>query len=201
MNSFIRFTLFSVIFTVSLPVFGWAQDATVSESSASETSSTDEQVSPRDAVEPGQPYDRETFGDWTLRCIRNDSANEPCQLYQLLKDEEGNSVAEITLFPLPVGQRAEAGATVAVPLETLLTRQLTIQVDSASPRRYPFSWCTVQGCYARIGFRAEDVLAFKRGANAFVSIVPLAAPNQTVDLNMSLIGFTAGYNALRDSRG
>ena len=193
---FLKKTLFVTLISLTSFGTGWSQEAQQDSSDA-----TQAEQSNLETVEEGQPYDKEVFGDWTLRCIRNSSGVEPCQLYQLLKDEDDNPVAEITLFPLPVGQRAEAGATVAVPLDTLLTRQLTVQIDSAAPRRYPYSWCTVQGCYARIGLRPEDVLAFKRGAVAFVSIVPLAAPSQVVKLNMSLIGFTAGYNAMRENNG
>ena len=37
---------------------------------------------------------------------------DPCQLYQLLSDSEGNTVAEFSIFDLPEGQEAAAGATV-----------------------------------------------------------------------------------------
>ncbi|MFB3077808.1 MAG: invasion associated locus B family protein, partial [Lysobacterales bacterium] len=106
-------------------------------------------------------------------------------------------VAEITLFEFPKGQEALAGATVAVPLGTLLTRQVTISVDSGSAKRYPFSWCSVQGCYARIGFTTNDLRNLKRGANAYVTIVPFASPSTQVRLTLSLTGFTKGFAALQ----
>ncbi len=154
-----------------------------------------EQVSPDDQI--GNTYTREVHGDWQLRCVRTDDGRDPCQLYQLMSDDNGNSVAEITLFELPKGQAALAGATVAVPLGTLLTRQVTISVDSGSAKRYPFSWCSVQGCYARIGFTANDLRKLKRGANAYVTIVPFASPNTQVRLTLSLTGFTKGFAALQ----
>jgi invasion protein IalB len=39
-----------------------------------------------------------------------------------------------------------------------------------------------------------DVTAFKRGKEATITIVPALAPDQTVDLALSLSGFTAGYD-------
>lgn len=143
----------------------------------------------------GQPYGKEEVGDFILRCIRSETGEgEPCQLYQLLFDAEDQPVVEFTMFRLPEGGRAVAGATLVAPLETALQKQLTIIVDGGQARRYPFSFCNAIGCYARIGLTAEDVAAFKRGSKATVKIYPIVAPDQEVSLNMSLSGFTAGFD-------
>jgi invasion protein IalB len=147
-------------------------------------------------ADTGQTYIQATNGDWEVQCVRTDQEQDPCSMYQLLMDPGGNAVAEISLFRLPEGGRAAAGATVVVPLETLLTEQLRIAVDSGEAKRYPFSFCNQIGCYARIGFTPDEIEAFKRGAVADVSIVPFAAPDQTVTLEMSLSGFTASFDAL-----
>ncbi len=147
----------------------------------------------------GTTYTRETHGDWEMRCVRTEDLKDPCQLYQLMKDQNDNSVAEISLFLLPPGQTAAAGATVAVPLGTLLTEQLTLSVDGGTSKRYPYSWCSAQGCYARVGLTAEDVAGFQRGSSASLSIVPFAAPDQIVALTLSLSGFTAGLDSIRES--
>lgn len=147
-------------------------------------------------VVQGGPYVRDTFGDWELRCVRAAEDAEICQLYQLLRDGEGNSVAEFNMFPLPEGQQAEAGANIVTPLETLLTASLRLAVDQGQAKRYPYSFCSQVGCFSRIGLTAEEVAAFRAGATANVTIVPAAAPNETVELTLSLSGFTAGYNAL-----
>ncbi|KAA0920896.1 invasion associated locus B family protein [Aquicoccus porphyridii] len=144
---------------------------------------------------PAEPYVKAEHGDWKLQCFPVDEGEEPCQLYQLLKDEVGTDVAEVAIFRLPSGGQAVAGATVTVPLETLLTAQLTIAVDGGKGKRYPFSFCSPVGCYARIGFTADDIAAFKRGAKATVTLVPAPAPDQTVDLEMSLLGFSAAFDA------
>lgn len=153
-----------------------------------------------DAPAVGEPYIREEFGDWSLRCVRAETGEDPCQLYQLLQDQNGNSVAEISVFPLPEGQQAVAAATIITPLETLLTQQLTLSVDAAQGKRYPFTFCAQVGCVARIGFLAEEVDAFRRGNAANIRIVPAAAPDQEVNLTVSLSGFTAGFNAVLEQR-
>lgn len=142
-----------------------------------------------------QPYVKEEHGDWKLQCFPVEEGDEPCQLYQLLKDSQGTDVAEVAIFRLPSGGQAVAGATITVPLETLLTAQLTVSVDGAKGKRYPFSFCSPVGCYARIGFTAQDIATFKKGAAATVTLVPAPAPDQKVELKMSLKGFTAGYDA------
>jgi invasion protein IalB len=151
-----------------------------------------------DAAGIGEPYVGAEFSDWILRCIRTESGEDPCQLYQLLQDQEGNSVAEISVFPLPSGQQAEAGVTIITPLETLLTEQVTMRIDQAQPKRYPFTFCAAVGCVSRIGLLPDEVNAFRRGNQAVVRIVPAAAPDQEVVLTVSLRGFTAGFQALLD---
>lgn len=144
----------------------------------------------------GQPYIREVSGDWALRCLKSEEGTaDPCQLYQLLVDADGNSVAEISMFPLPEGGRAAAGATIVAPLETLLTEQLTISVDGGAARRYPFTFCNAAGCVARVGFTEEEINQFRRGNAANLRMVPAAAPDQEVNLTISLSGFTAGFTA------
>jgi invasion protein IalB len=144
----------------------------------------------------GEPYEREVFGDWALRCIKaEEGERDPCNLYQLLTNDDGVAVAEFNLFPLPEGQRAAAGATVVVPLETLLTEQLTIAVDGQNARIYPITFCNRAGCVARIGFTQAEVDQFKRGSVATVRLVPAVAPDTEVVLDVSLTGFTAGFTA------
>lgn len=143
---------------------------------------------------PLVPYVRETFGDWSLRCVQTgDGTPEPCQLYQLLKGPEGNDVAEVSMFPLPEGGPATAGATIVAPLETLLTEAISISVDGGEVRRYPFSFCNRGGCVARVGFTEEEVDQFRRGREAVIRIVPAASPEESFALPLSLSGFTAGF--------
>lgn len=144
----------------------------------------------------GSTYTQEVFGDWELRCVRTEDGSDPCQLYQLLKDTDGTSVAEISMFALPEGGEAAAGATIITPLETLLTQGIRIQVDGGTAKAYPFTWCAPIGCIARVGFKAEEIEQFKKGAKATLTIVPVAAPDKKAELSISLSGFTAGFDAV-----
>lgn len=145
----------------------------------------------------GQPYTRDTFGDWTLNCVHApEGQKDPCAMFQKLFDDKGNPVAEVTIFYL-ISEKGElAAATFATPLDTLLSQQLRLVVDENAEQRYPFTFCNKSGCYSRVGFNADQINSFKRGSKGTVTIVPLAAPDTMVGLNMSLKGFTAAFDAL-----
>lgn len=144
----------------------------------------------------GSTYVKESFDDWQLQCVRSGLEADPCQLYQLMKDDQGNSVAEISLFNLPAGSEAVAGASIVTPLETLLTAQVTMRIDSAAAKRYPFTLCASMGCVARIGFTEAELNSLRRGNQGSFVIVPAMLPDQQVQIAMSLKGFTKAYEAV-----
>lgn len=144
----------------------------------------------------GEVYLAGNFELWEHRCEKTEAGTDPCQLYQLMRDADGQAVAEISLFTLPAGGQAVAGATIIAPLETLLTQNLLIAIDDGKAKIYPFTFCFANGCVARVGFTAEEIDQFKKGGKATVTIVPAAAPETKVAVEMSLKGFTAAYDSL-----
>ena len=144
----------------------------------------------------GDYYDKGQFNDWTLRCVKTENPIDPCQLFQLMFTGTGTPVAEFNLSVIEPNGVVIAGANVITPLETLLTAQLKIQVDDTHAKAYPFAFCMQIGCVARIGLTEEDLAGYRAGNAATVTMVPAGAPNQQEVLTLSLIGFTAGYNAL-----
>ena len=113
----------------------------------------------------GKPYTKEVIGAWEMRCIKTEEDVDPCQMYQLMDDGQGAPVAEFSLFR-----------------------------DGGKARRYPFAFCNPVGCYVRMGLTEADVAAFKRGKEAVITIVPALAPDQKVELSLSLDGFTASFD-------
>ena len=144
----------------------------------------------------GQPYIAERIGDWNIRCIRSENGQDPCELFQLLVNNEGNPLSEIMVFPLPQGQVAIAGATIIVPLKTLLTARMTIGFDTETTKSYPYSFCTEIGCIARIGLTEGDIALMKAGNKSVITIRHMDAPDKALNLNLSLSGFTAGFNKI-----
>lgn len=193
-----RLSTFALVTCLALSNGAYAQETTTEEETPSTVPSSEGDLNlGEDTSTPqvGQTYVREIEQDWEIQCVRTeDRENEPCQMYQLLQNEAGNPVAEVSLFKLPQGGQAVAGATVIVPLETALQAQLRIAVDGAQSKRYPYSLCNQIGCFARIGLTESDLNGFKRGAKAVVTIVPFVAQDQQIQLEMSLKGFTASYD-------
>lgn len=180
-----------------------AQETETDDSSAaSETATADQVLDLGQPVDDGTPklgdrYAKETHGDWDLACIKTEAENDPCSLLQILTDPNGNPMAEFSMFRIdqPGGQ-AVAGATIIVPLETLLAAGLTISVDGQTGKRYNYTFCNPLGCVTQIGLTQADIDAFKRGNEATLSLRPATAPDQLVEIKLSLKGFTAGYDVV-----
>ncbi len=207
--------LLSTLAVLAAPM-SWAQDTTTPETADPETAAPDTpeavQIPPNAELDTGEPadavpgatdnaqddstYTKTTSGAWEVQCLKVEEGEEPCQMYQLLKDEQGSNVAEVSLFKVAGGGQVVAGATYVVPLETLLTQKMTIAVDTGEAKRYDFSFCTQVGCYARVGFTEAELAAFKAGVAAKITIVPALAPDQKVSVNMSLNGFTAAFDEI-----
>lgn len=149
----------------------------------------------------GDYYVKGSFGDWTLRCLKTEQAQDPCQLFQLMHTPDGSPVAEYNLNPVQSDGVVIAGANVITPLETLLTQQLTIQVDDENAKIYPFAFCVQMGCVARIGLTEDDLDSYRSGAQAIITMFPAAAPTKPERLTLSLTGFTAGHEALMGTVG
>ncbi len=195
------FLLLTTIASLAIASVATAQDTTTTEGTEAPAANADLSVldTGEPVIEPtadDNTYVKTTHGDWAVQCLRVQEGPEPCQMYQLLKDQNGGSVAEVSIFRLTNGGQVAAGGTFVVPLETLLTEKLNVRVDSGQAKRYDFSFCTQVGCYARVGFTNEDVAAFRRGNVANVMIVPALAPDQRVTVTMSLSGFTAAYDEI-----
>lgn len=197
----LKATILALLLTSAASLSAQETTETTEETAGSDLSLGEEVGQEPRPVQVGEAYISGEEGDWSLRCLKAEEGSpDPCQLYQLLHDELGNSVAEISLFPIPNGTRAAAGATIVVPLETLLTEQITLSVDGGTARRYPFTFCNSAGCVSRVGFTADEVEIFKRGNAATLRMVPAAAQDQDVVLTLSLAGFTAGYQTLVDGQ-
>jgi invasion protein IalB len=154
-------------------------------------------MAPADAADE-ETYVAETHADWQILCSRfGEGQPELCEMYQLLETDEG-PIAEISIRALPEGSGFPAGATITTPLETFLPAGVVFRVDAGQPRQEPFFVCTVIGCMARLGFEEAEVAAMQRGANAYITIVAIAAIEDPIELPVSLMGFTAALEDIQE---
>jgi invasion protein IalB len=178
-----------------------ADDAEADDAEAAPATADDADPSDQEAVAPDtdlpvpEIYEvvRDTFDDWEVRCAPD---GDDCFLYQLALDEDENPVAEFSLVRLPEGSEAVAAATVVTPLGTLLPAGLVVQINGGEARQYPFTFCSQVGCFAQLAFTQETISAMRRGRVAQLTLASVAAPSDPVELEVSLIGFTAAFNSL-----
>lgn len=148
-----------------------------------------------------QTYLLEKFTDWEARCETVAEGKDTCHLYQMLRESNGNPVAEMIVFGVAPRENAVAFLTIITPLSTLLPPGLAISIDDSKPIVLPFSFCIQIGCFVRVPMAADSVAAMKKGAKASIRIVPADAPDKPVDIPVSLSGFTAGFEAVNLANG
>ena len=109
---------------------------------------------------------------------------------------ENTPIADISIFKLPEGEIAVAAANIMVPLETLLTKKFRFSFSEEIVKEYPYSFCNKNGCLVRLGLLEEDVEALKKGASSGLSITHISDPDASINLDVSLKGFTAAFEII-----
>ena len=109
-----------------------------------------------------EPYIKERFENWSLKCIKPVNSIERCEANQIIFNQKQQPVAEISIIKLPKGQVAAAAATIIVPLETILSEGLVLAIQELEPKKYQFKFCNSLGCYSQIGLTDDEVEALKR---------------------------------------
>ena len=148
--------------------------------------------------EPREIYLAGNKGDWNVRCVTaNPGEIDKCEIQQLLFLNENSPIADISIFKLPEGERAVAAANVMVPLETLLTKKFRFAFSEESVKEFPYSFCNQNGCLVRMGLLEEDIEAMKKGSSSELSITHISSPEASINLSLSLNGFTAAFDIIR----
>lgn len=148
--------------------------------------------------EPGEIYLAGNKGDWNVRCVTaNPGEIDKCEIQQLLFLNENSPIADISIFKLPEGERAVAAANIMVPLETLLTKKFRFAFSEESVKEFPYSFCNQNGCLVRMGLLEEDIEAMKKGSSSELSITHISSPEASINLSLSLNGFTAAFDIIR----
>ena len=148
--------------------------------------------------EPGEIYLAGSKGDWNVRCVTGTlGEKDKCEIQQLIFLNENAPIADISIFKLPDGEIAVAAANVMVPLETLLTKNFRFAFSDKIVKEFEYSFCNKNGCLVRMGLLEEDIAAMKKGSSSQLSITHISRPEATINLSLSLDGFTAAFDALR----
>jgi len=176
-----------------------AETTTTEETTATSTEDQTFPVAEDTESQIGKDFIKEKFDDWDILCTVVAEGKKPnCRLYQVLEDESGGAVAELSIIALSEKAQAEAGVNFVSPLGTLLTSQVSLRIDSGQVKRYPFGWCEAQGCVARFGLTKAELVNLKKGNKAILTIAAAAAPKSPLVLTVSLKGYTNAWNALKE---
>ena len=141
-----------------------------------------------------EPYIKERFENWSLKCIKPVNSIERCEANQIIFNQKQQPVAEISIIKLPKGQVAAAAATIIVPLETILSEGLVLEIQELDPKKYQFKFCNSLGCYSQIGLTDDEVEALKRKEKASIFLKHISSGDQQIVIPMSLDGFTKTFS-------
>ncbi len=134
-------------------------------------------------------------GDWEIRCVNGND----CVMTQLHRRSEQSADAVFTIIKTEGlntedGLPVEAFAEIVVPLGVYLPGGLGLKVDQKPAQAAPFERCIDAGCVVRAPLSAELLTNMRAGNIA--NIVVFGAPDQPVQIPISLSGFTAAFSAL-----
>ena len=141
-----------------------------------------------------EPYIKERFENWTLKCIKPVNSIERCKANQIIFNQKQQPVAEISIIKLPKGQIAAAAATIIVPLETILSEGLILAIQELEPKKYQFKFCNNLGCYSQIGLTDDEVEALKKKEKASIFLKHVSSGDQQIAIPMSLDGFKKTFS-------
>ena len=136
----------------------------------------------------------DTFRDWTLRCGPVGATARPtCYIYQdlLLKHDKQ------PLLHMAVGYLTSANrpmVLLTLPLGVSLPAGVSVRVDNGPAKRLRYERCEANGCLAPMALSDELLRSLKAGREARVAFFDGA--RREISVPVSLLGFTAGFNAL-----
>ena len=182
------FVLISIVFCI---FFSALSISSLKAEEAENLSIDDTMVSEPQKIEP---YIKERFENWKLKCIKPLNSVERCEANQIIFNQKQQPVAEISIIKLPKGQVAAAAATIIVPLETILSEGLVLAIQELEPKKYQFKFCNSLGCYSQIGLTDDEVEALKRKEKASIFLKHISSGDQQIVIPMSLDGFTKTFS-------
>ncbi len=138
---------------------------------------------------------RASHGDWEVLC---DAANA-CLMTQIHRNDEGSpdvifKVSKPRAASTSTGQPLPALAEIFVPLGVFLPEGLTLRIDQNEPITAPFYSCVPLGCSVRAPLTDQIIDTLKRGST--VTVIVAINPRNTVEIPLSLRGFTAAVGAI-----
>lgn len=140
-----------------------------------------------------EAVDGEEFDNWTVRCEESDG-RESCFIFQnLVLQNGGSSILHVAIGYLP-GNKKVPVILVSMPLGISLPPGASIKIDEHEAVKFDIERCETSGCRGGFKLTEEMLQNFKKGNTATVTFHD--GHRQPIDMPLSLIGFSAGIDAL-----
>ena len=140
----------------------------------------------------------ERFQDWTVYCEDFQEDGETFRACEMLQrvtvEDSGEVIMEVVVGYMP--DRGMPMALFSVPLGIRLQPGLELQVDNNEPVRIAVDICGEDGCMASMLFDEDMLRQFRMGTDGTVTIRD--ARNQSFDLPISMMGFTAALERIME---
>lgn len=147
------------------------------------------------AADAEKPAETKKFDDWVVACgTPKDSSKKVCQAVQTLTNkEDGKRVMQIMVgYP---EKSQDAVAVFVLPLGYLLQAGGKFELDGKEIGVLGAERCIQTGCIVPLQLDKEMMAKFKAGTGG--KIVVTIAKDRTIDLPVSLKGFSAALNELK----
>jgi invasion protein IalB len=178
------FTRFISAALITILALGGLPDATLAQSTASIPTAL-----------------TETYGQWVVRCVTPQTADGAspaaliCQMSQELRQEKSGKRI-LALSVQPKADISEASLRLIVPFGLLLSEGVKVAVDESALLEVGFRTCLPAGCIVATDMTADQMGKLAAGNVAVVMMRDVN--NQELSISVSLSGFTAAWNRLKD---
>lgn len=151
-------------------------------------------ISALPAAAIGQGRVVETHGDWELRCDTPAGAQaEQCALTQYVLAEDRENIG-LNVIVLKTADQESRLLRVLAPLGVLLPAGLGLRIDGEDIGATGFVRCVPEGCLAEVIL--DDELLGRLQAGSEATFIVFQTPEEGIGIPISLVGFSAGFEAL-----
>lgn len=169
------------------------------------TSAAAETVAPAPAPEtpaataPAVPDQlTEVYRSWTVGCRAAAGGTRSCSMEQAIVDNASKqTLLRLVIVP---GANGASDATLIAPFGLELARGIVLDVDGGESFTAPFKSCFQFGCVAPIALDGKRREAMRTGGEIRARMTPADDPSKTLDLKLSLAGFTNALKRLEELR-
>ncbi len=142
----------------------------------------------------GRAVSEKAFGDWTLQCLENNSAEPRCQVIHRSMSPDKKQV--VMVMSLASIAKDKTGLQLALPLGFAVQAGVKLGFGSKFETTAAVSRCTVQGCLVEGECPPKMISAMKDVKTGDVTV--RTVEGGTIKLALSLDGFANAFRAMQE---